>query len=81
LAIDVSFATALVVSIYLFFAYHSKKKSLKYLNIQKVFHDDYTAINFMKALITNYDFIKQLDIDQINYLNKYLVIIRGGIAY
>jgi hypothetical protein len=81
LVIGVTLITFLAVIIYVYFAYNSKNKSSKYLNIQKAFHDGYTAINFMKGLINNPDFIEQLNIDQINDLNIYLDIVRGGIAF
>jgi hypothetical protein len=81
LAIGISSVIAIVISIYLFFAYHSRKKSTKYLNIKKAFHDGYTAINFMKALIINYDFINQLSSSELNSLDSFLFIIRGAIAH
>jgi len=65
---------------YLLFTFMKQRMNSKLSNIQKIFHDGYTTINFMKSFMHIPFFINQLDGSQLIILNEYYRIIQGGIA-
>jgi hypothetical protein len=80
LTTGIAIVVAISFGIYLFFTIQKQKKSSEYLRIQKVFHDGYTTINFMKGLIHNLRYIDQLNENGLASLDTYFFIIRGGIV-
>jgi hypothetical protein len=61
LIVGIAILVAVGFVVYLFFTIQKQKKSSEYLRIQKVFHDGYTTINFMKGLMHNLRYIDQLN--------------------
>ncbi len=69
-----------IVVIFVYSNIQKRRKTSRFLTIQKVFHDGYTTINFMKALLRNPFYIDQLDRNGSKTLDIYFHIIRGGIV-
>ena len=80
LTTEIAIVVAISFGIYPFFTIQKQKKSSEYLRIQKVFHDGYTTINFMKGLMHNLRYTDQLNENGLASLDTYFFIIRGGIV-
>ena len=69
-----------IMAIIIYSNIQKRRKTSRFLTIQKVFHDGFTTINFMKALLRNPFYINQLDKHGVETLDIYFHIIRGGIV-